>query len=83
MQLTPREYDIFFYLATTDKDIITYEDIGKRVWGVYREQDRRSVMVLVSRLRKKLGVNPVAARMIVTVWSAGYRFTGKQAGAPV
>ena len=81
MQLTRREYDIFFYLATAGKEIITYEDIGRRVWGVYREQDRRSVMVLVSRLRKKLGVNPVAARMIVTVWSAGYRFTGKKAGA--
>ena len=80
LQLTPREYEILFYLTTEDKDIITYEDIGMKVWGTYREQDRRSVMVMVSRLRKKLESNPVTARMIETVWSAGYRFIGKRAG---
>ena len=76
LQLTIREYDILYHLINEEKKIVTYEDIGKRVWGVYSEQDRRSVMVMVSRLRKKLEVNPVAATMIETVWSAGYRFNG-------
>ena len=76
LQLTMREYDILHHLIKEEKNIVTYEDIGKRVWGIYSEQDRRSVMVMVSRLRKKLEVNPVAAMMIETVWSAGYRFNG-------
>jgi DNA-binding response OmpR family regulator len=80
LQLTTREYDILHFFATSGNAVVTYEDIGKRVWGVYREQDRRSVMVIVSRLRKKLEINPVAARMIETVWSEGYKFTGKKAG---
>ena len=80
LQLTTREYDILYFFATSAKKVITYEDIGIRVWGVYQEQDRRSVMVLVSRLRKKMEVNPVTARMIETVWSEGYKFTGKRAG---
>ena len=76
LQLTMREYDILHHLIKEEKNIVTYEDIGKRVWGIYSEQDRRSVMVMVSRLRKKLEANPVAAMMIETVWSAGYRFNG-------
>ena len=80
LQLTTREYDILYFFATSAKKVVTYEDIGIRVWGIYQEQDRRSVMVLVSRLRKKMEANPVTARMIETVWSEGYKFTGKRAG---
>ena len=74
LQLTKQEYDILYYLATSKKDVLTYMDIGKQVWGSYREQDRSSVMVMISRLRKKLEINPVTARMVETVWSKGYRF---------
>ena len=81
LMLTPREYDILYLFATSQKEILTYEDIGVKMWGVYKEQDRRSVMVIVSRLRKKLEVSPITARMIETVWSEGYRFSAKGAGA--
>jgi DNA-binding response OmpR family regulator len=74
LSLTHREFDILCFLATSKKDVITYEEIGKKIWGVYQEPDRQSVMVNISRLRKKLEINPVTARMIETVWSEGYRF---------
>jgi len=77
LELTKREYDILYLLATNGKDITTYKDIGMHVWGVYREPDRRSVMVNVSRLRRKMAVNPVTARMIETEWSVGYKFLGQ------
>jgi DNA-binding response OmpR family regulator len=80
LRLTAQEYDLLYLIVTSEKDVITYEDIGKRVWGVYREPDRRSVMVMVSRLRKKMALNAVTAQMIETVWTEGYRFTGKRAG---
>jgi len=80
LRLTSQEYDILYFIATSGKEVITYEDIGMKVWGAYREPDRRSVMVMVSRLRKKLSSNPVTARMIETVWTEGYRFTGKKNG---
>jgi len=78
LHLTPREYDILFFFVTSGNELVTYEDIGKRIWSAYRKRDRRSVMVVVSRLRKKLEVNPVTSRMIETVWSKGYKFTGKK-----
>jgi len=77
LRLTAQEYDILYFLVTSDKDVITYEDIGVRIWGSYREPDRRSVMVMVSRLRKKMASNCVADSMIETVWTEGYKFTGK------
>jgi len=79
LRLTAQEYDLLYLIVTSDKDVITYEEIGKRVWGVYREPDRRSVMVMVSRLRKKMAHNIITAHMIETVWTEGYRFTGKKA----
>jgi len=80
LRLTSQEYDLLYLIATSDKDVITYEDIGMRVWGAYREPDRRSVMVMVSRLRKKMSLNTITANMIETVWAEGYRFAGKKAG---
>ena len=80
LRLTAQEYDLLYLIVTSDKDVITYEDIGMHVWGVYMEPDRRSVMVMVSRLRKKMSLNTVTANMIETVWAEGYRFTGKKAG---
>ena len=78
LQLTSREYNILYHFVTSIDEVVTYADIGKQIWGVYKEQDRRSIMVIISRLRKKLEINPVTARMIETVWSEGYRFTGKR-----
>jgi len=80
LQLTTQEYNILYFLATSKKDVITYMDIGKQIWGSYREQDRSSVMVMISRLRKKLEVNPITAELIETVWSKGYKFIGKRSG---
>ena len=41
------------------------------------EADRRSVMVNVSRLRKKMAFDYELENMIETVWSKGYRFIAK------
>ena len=80
LYLTSREFGLLYMLATSDGAVVTYEDIGMHMWNSYREEDRRSVMVSISRLRKKLEDNPVTARMIETVWTTGYKFTAKQTG---
>jgi DNA-binding response OmpR family regulator len=82
LYLTSREYSILYLLAVSDGKVVTYEDIGVALWGSYRSGDRSSVMVGVSRLRKKLETNPAAARMIETVWTTGYKFTGMRGEKP-
>lgn len=78
LNVSPQEYDLLHMLATSGGRIVTYEEIGNWIWGTYMESDRQAIMVAVSRLRKKLEANPVTARMIETVWTKGYRFTGKK-----
>ncbi len=75
--LSPREFEILYFFVSSKNDVLTYEDLGTNIWGSYRPEDRASIMVSVSRLRKKLESNPVAARMIETVWSVGYKFIRK------
>ncbi|MBP5250624.1 MAG: winged helix-turn-helix domain-containing protein, partial [Lachnospiraceae bacterium] len=56
---------------------ITFEELGKELFGMYTENDRRSVMVNVSRLRKKLEIDTELLNYIETVWSRGYKFVVK------
>lgn len=74
LMLANREYEVLLYLASHPNTDVTFEDLGIALFGSYQESDRRSVMVNVSRLRKKFEGNPTLEHMIETVWSKGYRF---------
>ncbi|MBP5332272.1 MAG: response regulator transcription factor [Lachnospiraceae bacterium] len=74
LQLTNREYDILMYFCNHPNKIITFEELGTQLFGVYNELDRRTIMVNVSRLRKKMNVDYSLYNMIETVWSQGYKF---------
>lgn len=72
--LANREYEVLLYLASHPNKEITFEELGTALFGAYQEADRRSVMVNVSRLRKKFEGNFELENMIETVWSKGYKF---------
>lgn len=72
--LTNKEYDLLHLLAASPDTVYSFEDIGNAVWGQYLEADRKTIMVTVNRLRKKLSDYPVIANCIETVWSKGYKF---------
>lgn len=72
--LANREYEVLLYLATHPNKEVTYEELGSALFETYMESDRRSVMVNVSRLRKKMTLDPELENMIETVWSKGYKF---------
>ena len=75
--LANREYEVLLYLATNPNREITFEELGTALFGSYQESDRRSVMVNVSRLRKKFEGIYELENMIETVWSKGYKFITK------
>jgi len=77
LQLANREYEVLLYLASHPNREITFEELGTALFGTYQEIDRRSVMVNVSRLRKKMTLDYELENMIETVWSKGYRFIAK------
>lgn len=75
--LSNREFELLYYLINHKNETVTFQKIGEKLWGSYRPEDRRSIMVNASRLRKKLAVYPELEDMIETVWSKGYKFTYK------
>lgn len=77
LQLTNRDYDILMYFCNHPNKVITFEELGKALLGVYTELDRRTIMVNVSRLRKKMDIDYNLYNMIETVWSKGYKFIVK------
>ena len=75
--LTNREYDLLLCLAKCPDKPLTFREIGIYTWGSYGEEDKKTVMVNVSRLRKKIVDYTGRKDLIETVWSKGYRINRK------
>lgn len=72
--LTPKEYELLHYLASSPDKVFSREDLLKDVWNYEFFGDLRTVDTHVKRLREKLNkVSPEAASMITTVWGVGYK----------
>ncbi|MCA0985831.1 response regulator [Guptibacillus algicola] len=75
INLTPKEYELLYYLAKAPDKVFSREDLLKDVWNYEFFGDLRTVDTHVKRLREKLNkVSPNAAAMISTVWGVGYKF---------
>jgi len=74
VSLTPKEYELLHYLASSPDKVFTREQLLKDVWHYDFFGDLRTVDTHVKRLREKLNrVSPEAASMITTVWGVGYK----------
>lgn len=72
--LTPKEYELLYYLARTPDKVFTRETLLRDVWNYEFFGDLRTVDTHVKRLREKLNrASPEAAKMITTVWGVGYK----------
>lgn len=75
VSLTPKEYELLYFLAKTPDKVYDREKALKEVWQYEFFGDLRTVDTHVKRLREKLNkVSPKAAKKIVTVWGVGYKF---------
>ncbi len=72
IDISNNEYDLLLLLAENINNTVTFEMIGKKLLGVYIENDRQSIMMKVSRLRRKLSHYSGLKNLIETVWSKGY-----------
>ena len=74
IQLTPKEFELLHYLASSPDKVFSREDLLKNVWNYEFFGDLRTVDTHVKRLREKLNkVSEEAAAMITTVWGVGYK----------
>lgn len=73
--LTPKEYELLYFLAKSPDKVFDREQLLKEVWHYEFFGDLRTVDTHVKRLREKLNrISESAAKMIVTVWGVGYKF---------
>lgn len=77
IELTPREFDLFYALACYPGRVFTREELLQRVWGNDFDGIDRVVDVHVGTLRRKLEDDPANASLIQTVRGVGYKFVGK------
>lgn len=75
VHLTPKEFDLLYFLASAPGTVFTREDIIRKVWGYELvDGDLRTVDTHIKRLRTKLEESFDVPWSIATVWGVGYRF---------
>lgn len=79
LELTTMEYELLLLLASHPGQDFSRDEILGALRGIDAALLTRSVDILVSRLRAKLGDTSKPARWIHTVWGRGYRFLGRPA----
>ena len=73
IDMSPKEYDLFFYMLQNRNIAITREKFISDVWGYDFYGDVRTLDTHIKLLRKSLGRY---ANLIVTLRGVGYRFEG-------
>ena len=71
VDMSPKEYDLFFYLLSNRNIALTREKLLCEVWGYDFYGDARTLDTHIKLLRKRLGDY---ARCITTLRGVGYRF---------
>ena len=74
VDMSPKEYDLFFYMLANRNIALTRERLISEVWGYDFFGDARTLDTHIKLLRKSLGPY---ARFIVTLRGVGYRFEGE------
>jgi two-component system, OmpR family, response regulator len=76
--LTPKEFDLLYYLSQHPRQVFSREQLLERVWGYDFYGDERTVDVHIKRLRNKIGSKEKP--YLHTVWGVGYKFDETAAG---
>ncbi|MFP3979417.1 MULTISPECIES: response regulator [Marinobacter] len=74
IDLTSAEFDLLWLLASNAGRVLSREEIFTALRGIEYDGQDRSIDVRVSRIRPKIGDDPVHPRRIKTVRSKGYLF---------
>jgi two-component system KDP operon response regulator KdpE len=74
IRLTPKEFELFVYLARHPNRVVTHRTLLEAVWGEASQEQPEYLRVFMGQLRKKLEPDPSNPRYLVTEPWVGYRF---------
>jgi len=75
LELTPKEFDLIYFLLSNVDRVYTREDLLDLIWGMKYMGGTRTVDIHIQRVRKKLG-RPYED-IIQTVYRVGYKAIGE------
>ena len=78
VDLTSAEFEILKMFMNRPGIVFSRNQILEHLWEIEWDVYSRSVDVLISRLRQKLGDDPRDPLYIRTVWGTGYMFVGEE-----
>jgi DNA-binding response OmpR family regulator len=73
LDLTAKEFDLLWFLASNVNKVFSRDQLMRRVWGYAAALDTGTVTVHVRRLREKLERDASRPQLLETVWGVGYR----------
>ncbi|MCE2503820.1 MAG: response regulator transcription factor [Chlorobi bacterium] len=76
LDLTTAEFEMLRLFAENPQKPLDRDFMMEQTRGIPWESFNRSVDVVVSRLRQKLGDDPRHPRFLKTIWGTGYMFVG-------
>lgn len=78
VELTSMEFELLAILARRAGKKVSRDEILNELRGIDAAIMTRSVDIMVSRLRQKLGDTAKPARFIQTIWGTGYSFVARR-----
>ncbi|NQU06875.1 MAG: response regulator transcription factor, partial [Calditrichaeota bacterium] len=75
IELSPREFDLLYILASHPNQALSREYLLHEVWGEESDVTYRTIDAHVSYIRKKLEENNEAPARIITVYKVGYMWS--------
>lgn len=72
--ISTNEFDVLWYLAQSAGQVVNRNELVKAIRGIDYDGFDRSMDIIVSRLRKKLGDDANNPYRIKTIWGQGYLF---------
>lgn len=77
IELTGAEFDLLWLLASNAGKVLTREQIFTALRGVAYDGQDRSIDIRISRIRPRIGDDPLQPRLIKTLRNKGYLFVGE------
>lgn len=74
IELKPKEYKMFLYMARHPNQIMSKEKLCSEVWGEDYIGFDNTIMVHVRRLREKIEEDPSNPKYIINIKGLGYKF---------
>lgn len=76
INLTGKEFDLFYVLISNPGKVLKREELLELVWGYAYYGDLRTVDVHIRRIRQKVERDSSNVKYILTKWGVGYYFNG-------